>query len=110
MGISETDIYDLSKVLQEQVPDKKHIEFYRPPAIRLYGRLGELREGTKDEKERFQRLVRPVRRTKGYKVMWKDMNRVRELSFERAEGANLGLMTDVLWKDFVGSAVERVVH
>lgn len=85
-------------------------QFYRPPAIRLYGRLGKLREGTAAEKERFQRLVRPARRTKGYKIMWKDMNRVRELTFERAEGANLGLMTDALWKNFVGSAVERVVH
>lgn len=26
--ISETDTYDLTKVLEEQVPDKKHIEFY----------------------------------------------------------------------------------
>ena len=83
--------------------------FFRPPAIRLYGRLGELREGTPEERDRFQRLVKPVRRTKGYRLMWKDMSRVRELTFERAEGANLGKMTEALWKEFGSKTAERVL-
>ncbi|MEZ5039612.1 MAG: hypothetical protein R2828_06960 [Saprospiraceae bacterium] len=74
--------------------------FERPPAIRLYGRLGERRQATAEEKVRFQRLVQPVRQTKGYKLMWKDMNMVRELSFERAEGAMIGKMTASLWASF----------
>lgn len=83
--------------------------FSRPPAIRLYGRLGELREGTPAERDRFQRLVKPVRGTKGHRLMWEDMSRVRELTFERAEGANLGKMTEALWKDFGVKTAEKVL-
>lgn len=83
--------------------------FERPPAIRLYGRLGELREGTPEERERFQRMVRPVRGTKGHRLMWEDMSRVRELIFDRAEGANLGKMTEALWKEFGSRTTEKVL-
>lgn len=84
--------------------------FYRPPAIRLYGRLGERRKATEKEKERFQRLVRPLRRTKGYNLMWKEMNMVRELKFERAEMAMLGKMTERVARELGSKAPESIVQ
>lgn len=68
-------------------------QFQRPPAVRLRGVAGPLREPRPGEKERFLRLIRPLRRFKGYELLWADMNLVREISFSAVEYVRLGKMS-----------------
>jgi len=63
------------------------------PGIKLYGVAGERRQATAAEKEKFLRLVKPLRRFKGYKLMWEDMDVIREIRFEDFELIRLGQMT-----------------
>ncbi|MCG7550732.1 hypothetical protein [Pseudoalteromonas sp. Of7M-16] len=68
-------------------------EFGSRPAVRLYGTLGVLRDATDSEKARFQRRVKSTRFTRGYKLLWKDMSKVREIEFDRVEQVKIGAMT-----------------
>jgi uncharacterized protein len=52
-------------------------------AARLKGcAVGPRRRATSDEVERFQRRVRPVRWTRGYKQLWQDVRFTQELRFD----------------------------
>ena len=68
-------------------------KFERSPAIRLYGTVGDLRPSTEAEREGFMKLVRPLRWTKGYKMLWGALPKVREIEFHSFEAARLGKMT-----------------
>ena len=67
--------------------------FKRPPAIRLTGQLGTLRQATQNEMDRWHRRVRLTRGLKGDTMMWRDMAMVREVTITGAELINLGEMT-----------------
>ncbi len=71
-------------------------KFIAPPAVRLYGVAGELREATQKEIQRWQRRVRSMRFTKGHAMLWADMKMVREIEFTRAEPVQIGEMTNHL--------------
>ncbi|MBT3714432.1 MAG: pyridoxamine 5'-phosphate oxidase family protein [Anaerolineae bacterium] len=73
-------------------------KFASPPAVRLYGKAGELRPATEKEIQRWQRRVRRVRFTKGHTMMWKKMRMGREVEFTRIEPVHMGEMTENLWK------------
>jgi len=66
--------------------------FGRPPGVRLYGVAGARRPATAEEKDRFLKLVRPLRRLKGYDMLWADMAQCREIEFVGAEYVRLGKM------------------
>lgn len=68
-------------------------KFSRNPAIKLYGRAGELRDATDEEVNGFLKLVRPLRWTKGHDMLWGTLSKVREIEFHSFEEANLGKMT-----------------
>ncbi len=72
-------------------------KFESPPGIRLYGKVGELRNATEAEKEMWQKKVHFTRRTKGYKILWKDMDYVRDISFDDFKLVTAGAMTKGLW-------------
>jgi uncharacterized protein len=67
--------------------------FPSPPAMRLYGELGVLREATDAEIALWRRRVRKLRHTRGYRLMWQSMNRVREIRFTHMEPVRIGEMT-----------------
>ncbi|MFK7987100.1 MAG: pyridoxamine 5'-phosphate oxidase family protein [Sandaracinaceae bacterium] len=67
--------------------------FETPIAVRLKGHaVGRPRKASDEEVGRFQRLVRPVRWTKGYDLLWKDMALVQELQFDAADPIQFGAM------------------
>ncbi len=72
-------------------------EFGSLPALRLYGVAGELRPA--DEIALWQRRVRRARRTRGHELMWRDMDMVRDIRFNRMEAVHIGQMTRALWLD-----------
>ncbi len=72
--------------------------FSSPPAIRLYGTVGQTREATEEEIGLWHHKVRRVRRSKGYALIWKGMKFVRDIRFSRAEPVHIGEMTRGLWE------------
>ncbi|KZN63444.1 hypothetical protein N473_16615 [Pseudoalteromonas luteoviolacea CPMOR-1] len=68
-------------------------EFVSRPAVRLYGTLGELRDATEYEKVKFQKRVSKTRFTRGYKLLWKNMSKIREIEFDKVEQVKIGAMT-----------------
>lgn len=72
--------------------------FASPPAVRLHGVAGELREATDTEMALWQRRVKRVRLTKGHALIWRGMSRVRDIEFTRIEPVNIGEMTRGSWQ------------
>jgi len=72
-------------------------KFSTPPAVRLIGTVGELREATSEEKEAWHKRIVLARGLKGYRLMWERMGRVRDIQFNSFEPVDLGKMTSGLW-------------
>lgn len=67
--------------------------FKRPPAIRLYGELGQRRKATAKELLKLRKRMRFTRGLRGHNYLWNDMQEVREITFTSMETVNLGKMT-----------------
>jgi predicted pyridoxine 5'-phosphate oxidase superfamily flavin-nucleotide-binding protein len=72
--------------------------FETPPGVRIYGKVGSRRKATPEEKALWQKKVSIARRTKGYAILWKDMEYVRDIYFDDARPVSAGVMTHDLWK------------
>jgi len=72
--------------------------FATPPAVRLSGTAGELRKATADEVAAWQEKVAIAKSTKGYKLLWEKMAKVRDIAFDSFEPVLMGVMTDGIWK------------
>ncbi len=66
--------------------------FPRAPGVRLVGRAGARRDATARELELFERRVRRVRWTRGYRLLWSRFGAGREVTFDRALPIRLGRM------------------
>ncbi len=73
--------------------------FDAPPGLRLIGRAGGRRMATEEEIRQWQKRIRVFRKFKGYKLLWKDMRHVREVTFDAVEPLRLGPMTLGCWGD-----------
>ncbi len=71
--------------------------FKTPPAVRLYGIVGERRKATEDEQLKFRRRLHKAKKFKGYKLLWKDLDYVRDIKFSSFEPVLVGEMTKKLW-------------
>jgi hypothetical protein len=72
--------------------------FTAPPGLRLVGLAGERRPAREEEKALYRARVRPFRRLKGYDLIWKDLNFVREIRLESFEPVVYPKMTDQLFR------------
>lgn len=72
-------------------------KFKRPPAVRLYGVTGKLREATETEIALWQKRVKRVSFSKGHALMWRSMSMVRDIEFTRIEPVHIGEMTRDTW-------------
>lgn len=72
--------------------------FKTPPAVRLYGQTGELREATDTEVKLWLKRVKPASASRGHALMWRDMTQVRDIEFTHAEAVQLGQMTRGNWQ------------
>jgi hypothetical protein len=71
-------------------------KFSAPPAVRLIGTVGELREAAPDEIASWQNRVAFARLTKGYNITWSRMHTVRDVQFDSFEPMSSGIMTSGL--------------
>ncbi|MEN8788723.1 MAG: hypothetical protein ABF295_04340, partial [Flavobacteriaceae bacterium] len=65
-------------------------EFSKYPAVKLYGKLGEKRKATEKEINRLSRRMKMTNMLKGNTYLWKNMEFVRDIKFDKAEKINLG--------------------
>ncbi len=74
-------------------------KFTSPPAVRLHGVAGELREATDKEIALWQKRVQHVRFSKGHELLWSKsrMRMVREIEFTKIEPVYIGEMTSGSW-------------
>lgn len=68
--------------------------FKTNPAIKLYGQLGERRKATDKEINRLNRRMKATNGLKGNNYLWKKMEFVRDITFNKVETINLGKMTE----------------
>jgi len=71
--------------------------FDSPPGIRLYGKVGDLRQADDREIAIWQKKIKRARGTKGYDILWKDMSMVRDIYFDDFRLVKAGKMTANLW-------------
>lgn len=71
--------------------------FASPPAVRLYGTAGAVREATEKEIKLWQHRVKRVSFSKGHAMMWANMRTVRDIEFSRIEPVHMGEMTRDTW-------------
>ena len=69
-----------------------------PPSVRLMGTVGEKRRATRGELAVWRKHVAFARGMRGYDVLWKDMDSVRDITFDGFEPVHMGEMTKDLWK------------
>ena len=63
--------------------------FASPPALRLHGVAGPLREATEAEAALFQKRVKRVRFSRGHALMWRNMRMVRDIAFTGIEPVHM---------------------
>ncbi len=80
-------------------------KFTSPPAVRLHGVAGELREATDKEIALWQKKVQRVSFSKGHALMWRSMSMVRDIEFTKVEPVHIGEMTSGSW-----SAQSNIKH
>jgi uncharacterized protein len=67
--------------------------FNEPCSIRLMGTAGVRRDATDKEYRLFQKIIGPVKWTRGYKLLWKNLKTVRDIRFDSYELVKAGKMT-----------------
>lgn len=68
-------------------------KFTAPFSIRLLGTAGARREATKRELELLDKIVGRLKWTRGYRLLWKDLKYVRDISFDSIEPVRAGKMS-----------------
>jgi len=66
------------------------------PGIRLYGTVGESRQARPGEIDRWRKRVARFKRLKGYTLLWKYVDQVRDIQFTHYEPLQMGAMTHQL--------------
>ncbi|MDF1692138.1 MAG: pyridoxamine 5'-phosphate oxidase family protein [Zhongshania sp.] len=73
-------------------------KFNSAPAVRLFGEVGEIRDASADEIETLQATIRITKKLKGHKLLWGNLNRVRDIKFDSFAPATYPAMCDGLWQ------------
>jgi len=73
--------------------------FSSPPAVRLHGAVGEVRQASEKEVKLWQNRVKRVSFSKGHAMMWSNMKMVRDITFTSIEPVHMGEMTRDTWNN-----------
>lgn len=74
-------------------------KFENPPAVRLHGVVGDLREATETEISLWQKRVKIFSFSKGHALIWRGMSMVRDIKFTKIEPVHFGEMTRNTWSN-----------
>ena len=71
-------------------------KFPSPCGIRLKGTVGEKRKSTEEEITTFRKVIHRARKMKGYNILWKNLDYVRDITFEDYIPMNMRSMTYIV--------------
>lgn len=71
--------------------------FASPPGVRLIGVAGARRTASAEEREALRRRIGPLRRATGAKLIWANLEHVRDIRVERCEPVTYPRVTEHLW-------------
>jgi hypothetical protein len=69
-------------------------EARRPFGVKLHGTVGDRRDATPDELDRFQRRVRSLRFLRGHGLLWGKLRTVRDVRFHAFEPVRIAPLGD----------------
>lgn len=72
--------------------------FPSAPGVRLFGEVGEARQASDEELRDYQQSIRLTRRLKGAKLLWQDLQQVRDIHFTDFAPVGYPQMCDALWQ------------
>ena len=72
-------------------------KFLTAPGVRLMGVMGKKRKALSREIDLWKSHIKPVEGTKGYELLWKNLETVRDITFDSFEPVSCGEMTQGLW-------------
>ena len=73
--------------------------FVAPPGVRLYGKVGRMREATSEEIEKIVKRVKPSQWMKGARLLWSDFTHVRDIEFTHYKPITYPVMMDGMWPE-----------
>lgn len=73
--------------------------FVSPPGVRLYGRVGPIREATAEEVEKIEKRVKPSQWMKGARMLWSGFTHVRDIEFTHYKPITYPVMMDGIWPE-----------
>ncbi|KAA0025089.1 pyridoxamine 5'-phosphate oxidase family protein [Antrihabitans cavernicola] len=73
--------------------------FSAPPGIRLYGTVGALRPATAAELDLVHKSVRTLQWMKGGRLLWSDLDHVRDITFTGFRPVRYPVMMSHLWQN-----------
>lgn len=73
-------------------------QFSAPPGVRLIGDVGEARQASDSELQEYRQSIRMFQNLKGSKLLWQDLQTVRDIHFSDFSPVNYPLMCDGLWQ------------
>lgn len=73
--------------------------FASPPGVRLYGKAQARRKASADEIHALQQRIKSTRRFKGHRLLWQELQYVRDISLEGFEPVRYPVMMDHLWSN-----------
>ena len=73
--------------------------FVAPPGVRLYGKVGRMREATSEEIEKIVKRVKPSQWMKGARLLWSDFTDVRDIEFTHYKPITYPVMMDGMWPE-----------
>lgn len=68
-------------------------KFLQPSGFKLMGTAGNKRQATETEKVRFEKIIKRLRKLKGYQTLWANHEYVREIKFTEYYPLNTSEMT-----------------
>lgn len=74
-------------------------KFSISPAIRLMGTVGDIRDARTDEIEKLEKSISITSGLKGHKLLWSELNKVRDLQFTSFSPAKYPVMCEGLRLD-----------
>ena len=74
--------------------------FVSPPGVRLYGKVGPIREATAEEIEKIETRVKPTQFLKGARELWSGFTHVRDIEFTSYKPITYPVMMDGMWPEY----------
>src|SRR5690606_30306879 len=83
--------------------------FVSPPGVRLYGKVGPIREATVEDVAKIEKPVNASKWMKGARMLYNDFSHVREIEFTSYNPVTYAVMMDGMWHGLaeLGAAADR---